>query len=106
MIELGPQELAIVRRIVELYLPQREVRVFGSRARGRGVKRWSDLDLAVLGDEPLSTAQHAALAQAFDESDLPFRVDVLAWCDAPAALREAIVRDGVALAEPMPASSG
>lgn len=98
MIELSPSQLAIVRRIVGEHLPARELRVFGSRAHGRGLKRWSDLDLAVLGDEPLPAAQQAALAQAFDDSDLPFRVDLLAWCDASAALREAILRDGVPLA--------
>jgi type I restriction enzyme S subunit len=102
MIELTRDQLSVVRRIVAEHLPQRDVRVFGSRAHGRGLKSWSDLDLAVLGDEPLSAAQSAALAQAFDESDLPFRVEVLAWRDAPPALRVAIARDGVALEETAP----
>jgi hypothetical protein len=37
------------------------------------------LDLAVLSDKPLSLYDYATLKEAFDESDLPYRVDIVDW---------------------------
>ena len=49
----------------------------------RGVKwtakDYSDLDLAVVGSKPLTLRQTGQLAEAFEESNLPIRVDVLDW---------------------------
>ena len=53
-----------------------KVWVFGSRATGR-TRRFSDLDLLVETLSPLDWAQQAALQEAFEASDLPFRVDVV-----------------------------
>ena len=47
---------------------------FGSRATGKRVKRFSDLDLAVDGE--LTLGELANLDEALDESRLPFKVDV------------------------------
>ncbi len=96
MLDLNEHELAIVRGILRAHLPGREVRAFGSRITGQ-VKPHSDLDLVVMGDEPLPDAIHAELVHDFEESDLPFRVDLLIWRDAPASLRQVIERDSVTL---------
>ena len=53
---------------------------FGSRVTGM-TKPWSDLDLAVMGPEPLGFRKVGRLIEAFQESTLPFRVDVLDWHD-------------------------
>jgi len=42
-------------------------------------KDYSDLDLAVVGKEKLSDNIFYAVKESFEESDLPFRVDVLDW---------------------------
>jgi predicted nucleotidyltransferase len=89
MLDLTPQQLALVRAIVAARLPQREVRAFGSRVTGCA-KLHSDLDLVIMGDEPVADPVLAELHADFDDSDLPFRVDVLNWSDAPTSLREAI----------------
>lgn len=89
-LRLSPAQRAIVQAILARYLPDHEVRAFGSRAHGRGLKPWSDLDLMVIGDAPIDPSVLSALAIAFDDSDLPFRLDLLTWPDAPPALREAI----------------
>lgn len=68
----------IVRGILRSEVPDREVRVFGSRARGPA-KRYSDLDLLVMGETCLPGPRLAALKAAFEESDLPFHVDVVEW---------------------------
>jgi len=96
MLDLNEHELFIVRKILGTHLPGREVRAFGSRVTGKA-KPSSDLDLAVMGDEPLPDAVHAEIVHDFEESDLPFRVDLLTWRDAPASLRQAIERDSVIL---------
>ena len=65
----------MVLEILRELVPGREVRVFGSRARGTARKH-SDLDLLVLGSEPLGFMVVGGLIDAFQESDLPMRVDV------------------------------
>lgn len=76
-ITLSDTELAQIRSILLAHLPHDvEVAVFGSRAGGR-VKRFSDLDLVLEGPEPLSRSLLGTLADAFDESLLPFKVDLI-----------------------------
>jgi uncharacterized protein len=60
------------------HVPECEVRAFGSRVNG-AAKNYSDLDLAVVGSGKLSDDTLRRLKEAFEESDLPFRVDVLDW---------------------------
>jgi predicted nucleotidyltransferase len=75
---LTREELDIVRRILSEHLPDGfRTYVFGSRATGRRLKPWSDLDLAVDGPSALSLAAAGDLAQAFDESLLAWKVDVI-----------------------------
>ena len=50
--------------------------VFGSRAGGT-VKPWSDLDLSIEGPDPLSLSTLATLREGFDESSLPWKVDLV-----------------------------
>ena len=97
-VQVSPADRRVIEALLAAHLPGQEVRAFGSRATGRGLKRWSDLDLALMGAQSIAAATLAALASAFDESDLPFRVDLLAWVDAPPALRQAILADGVVVA--------
>ncbi|MGV4878169.1 nucleotidyltransferase family protein [Acetobacter indonesiensis] len=77
-IDITPEEQAIVLRILNEIVPNREVRAFGSRVTGKA-KPFSDLDLAIMGDEPLSLETRARLEEVFSESDLPWKVDVLDW---------------------------
>ena len=74
---LTPDEAATVRAILQRIVPPgTAVHVFGSRA-GGDPKPWSDLDLALEGPAPLPLALMAELAEAFDESDLPWKVDLI-----------------------------
>jgi predicted nucleotidyltransferase len=78
MINLAPGHLEKVRTILRKHVPKCEVRAFGSRVNGTP-KDYSDLDLAVVGSGKLSDDTLRRLKEAFEESDLPFRVDVLDW---------------------------
>ena len=53
-----------------------QVFVFGSRASSRA-RPFSDLDLLLERHEPLTLDERARLRDAFEASDLPFRVDVV-----------------------------
>lgn len=76
-VALTGAELAEVRRILDAHLPEGiAVGIFGSRA-GGSPKPWSDLDLVLEGPEPLPLSLQAALAEAFDESALPWKVDIV-----------------------------
>ena len=89
MIDLAPHHLETVRRILAEHVPGCEVRAFGSRAKWEALD-YSDLDLVVVcGDEENGRAiKH--LKQAFEESDLPIRVDVLDWHVIAEDFRKAI----------------
>jgi len=95
-IDLRPDHLQIVRGILKKQVPEREVWAFGSRATWRA-KPYSDLDLAVMGEQPLSLSKLAALTDDFAESDLPFRVDVVDWATTQDNFRRIIERDKVVL---------
>jgi len=88
--------LEIVKAILERLLPDREVWAFGSRVRGTP-KRFADLDLAVIGEAPLPVSVSAALKEAFSDSDLPYRVDVVDWATTTEQFREIIRAEHVVL---------
>jgi predicted nucleotidyltransferase len=53
-------------------------------------KPFSDLDLAILGKQPLPLATLAELADTVIESDLPYKVDIVDWAVTPAYFRKII----------------
>lgn len=61
-IDLNPHELDIVRAILRKHLAGHKIVVFGSRATGKA-KPFSDLDLAVMSNAPLSYSVQADLAE-------------------------------------------
>jgi predicted nucleotidyltransferase len=67
----------------------REIRVFGSRVYGPS-KPFSDLDLVVMGGEPLDLRTLGQLRDAFDESNLPFAVDIVEWARSSDSFRRII----------------
>ena len=95
MIDLKPEHLIGVRQILKDHVPGWEVRAFGSRVTGT-VKPWSDLDLAVAGPSPMGWENVELLIEAFQESTLPFRVDVLDWHDVSPDF-QAIISEGYAV---------
>lgn len=77
-IDIRPDHWEIVRGILKKHVPQHEVWAFGSRAKWTA-KPYSDLDLAVITDQPLPLKTSANLSDDFSESDLPWKVDVVDW---------------------------
>ncbi|HLD17494.1 MAG TPA: nucleotidyltransferase domain-containing protein [Patescibacteria group bacterium] len=76
MIHLTEDQRKVVEEILCRLIPEARVIVFGSRISGRQ-KPFSDLDLAIDTGKPLSLSSLAELRDAFSESRLPFRVDLV-----------------------------
>ena len=93
-IDLNPTCMATVERILSEHVPECEVRAFGSRAAWTA-KDYSDLDLAVVGDGPLHWRTLGRLKDAFEESRLPMRVDLLDWHAISESFRDVIELDYV-----------
>ncbi len=78
MLEVSREELKIICDILQQYVPETAVWAFGSRVKGTA-RKYSDLDLVVIGKEKMGISKLGRLQEAFQESELPFRVDVLDW---------------------------
>ena len=75
---LEPSDHDTVLAILRRRIPDRTVWAFGSRAGGKA-RKYSDLDLVVVGSEPIPNYIYDQLVEDFDESELPIRVDLLDW---------------------------
>lgn len=95
-LDITASQWLIVRTILQSHVPQHRVWAFGSRAQ-KTAKKYSDLDLAVITDTPLSLDTLAALTTAFSESELPWKVDVLDWASIDSSFQEIIQRNKVEL---------
>ena len=81
--------MATVKSVLNAIVPGIPVYAFGSRVNGRA-KRHSDLDLALLAEDPLHWLQLARLREAFEASNLPVRVDVVDWAACTAQFKACI----------------
>ena len=88
-VDLKPHDLAEVVRLLQWLVPEFAVWAFGSRVKWTA-KSYSDLDLAIITDVPLPLARLAELKEAFDESSLPMRVDLVDWARTSESFRRII----------------
>lgn len=76
-IDISPEQLAIVQGILRDHLPKGTLAwAFGSRVTWTA-KPFSDLDIALEGAAPLPADVLIDLEEAFEASDLPWKVDVI-----------------------------
>jgi len=95
-IDLPADHRRLVLNILRAHLPQHaRTWVFGSRATGRA-RRHSDLDLAIDAGRRLTLDEIAELAEAFSDSDLPYKVDLVDWHDIDDRWRQTIAAGRVA----------
>lgn len=64
--------------------------VFGSRAK-RTAKKLSDLDLCIKEDIPKATLR--SIQRQFEDSNLPYKVDILLWAEISKDFRRQIEKD-------------
>jgi len=92
MIDVSERHLETIKGILAEYAGGCEVRAFGSRINGTATKH-SDLDLAIVGNGKLERRTKMLLREAFEESDLPFRVDVIDYNAVSESFRAIIDND-------------
>jgi len=78
MIDIEENYLTEIQQILSEKVPDCEVWAFGSRVEGNA-KKYSDLDLVLIGRENLDRRQVESLKDAFAASDLPMIVDIIDW---------------------------
>jgi hypothetical protein len=85
-----------VRRIVTERLKGRDAMVvlFGSRA-SNSASVASDIDVAVLPRTPLPTGLLSRIREALEESQVPYRVDVVDLSSVDPAFRKRVLETGV-----------
>ena len=92
-IDITPDQRDTLVSLLSRHLPNTEAWVYGSR--GRGTSRMaSDLDMVVFAT-PEQAREVSELRESFEESNLPFRVDLFIWDEVPESFREQIERKHV-----------
>lgn len=97
LLDVTDAELTLVKTILERHVPGADVWAFGSRTTGQA-RKFSDLDLCIKADAPLGLDRASALAEAFAESDLPWKVDIVDWATTSESFRKIIEQHCVLIA--------
>ena len=96
MIDVSDDEMSIIVATLRQCALGGEVWAFGSRYEGSACSNdaahYSDLDLAIVTADkrPLSMMELAKIQEAFDESELPYRVDILDYWGIQSEFRAVI----------------
>ncbi len=100
MLDLSSEDLGILNTILTEQMPGVKVLAFGSRVKGRA-RKFSDLDLALDAGSPIGWSRIGDLKEAFSESDLPIKVDVIDLNDITDRFRELVLSHAI----PLPATA-
>ncbi len=92
-IDVEPDHLKELQSILAEYLPHKLVWAYGSRVSWTATER-SDLDLIVF---KASSREFSEVKDAFDESNIPFIIQILRWEDIPTDFRKNIKEKYVVL---------
>ena len=86
---LDTSTLKAIRNIVAPLLPDNSYKafIFGSRAIGTN-RAFSDVDLGILGPRPFPSKNYVELTEALDNSDLPFKTDIVDFAAVSDKFRE------------------
>ena len=90
------RHLEIIRAVLSDRIPNNRVWIFGSRA-GGVPKPYSDIDLVIIDPPAVAENTFALMKLDFEESNLPFRVDVCVWSQIPTSLQQSIQSSHVEL---------
>jgi predicted nucleotidyltransferase len=102
---LSDRSLETVKRLLSQYPGIRSAVLYGSRAKG-SYKNGSDIDLTLHTDDTFTHADLLRLMGDFDDSDLPYMVDVSEYRKLQnESLKEHIRRVGKVLYERQPATA-
>ena len=92
-IDLDADQLRMVKEIINRYIPNKKVWVYGSRIT-QEAQETSDLDLVVFD---CSSDEIYDLRENFSKSDVLVSVDIMDWENIPDSFRETIKKEYVVL---------
>ena len=87
-LDIEEKDLFYIKSILNKFLPNVKCWAYGSRVTGKS-KQYSDLDLVLFIDKNQEN-KIIELKEIFDESNLPFRVDILNWNSIPDSFKDSI----------------
>ena len=90
-IDITTAQRKLILDLLGKYLPNTSAWAYGSRVTWKA-RPQSDLDMVVFAT-PEQAHAVAKLKEAFEESDLPFRVDLFAWHEVPEQFQKNIMAD-------------
>jgi predicted nucleotidyltransferase len=93
MIYVDPEDLEILKQI---FSGPYQAIVFGSRVTGKH-RKFSDIDICIKSNPPLSAYEMELLQEQCEESDLPFKVDLMRYEDINPYFQEIVDTKGVLL---------
>ena len=96
-IDITAEQRKTVLALLARHLPNTTAWVYGSRVKWTA-RPESDLDLVVFAT-PEQAGRVSDLREAFEESNLPFRVDLFVWDTVPEQFRKTIEAEHVVLVE-------
>ncbi len=87
-IDIAPQDLKTIKALLHQYLPHTLVWAFGSRVKFTA-KPSSDLDLVAFSSQE-QAPKLSLLQEAFEQSNIPFRIDLHQWHELPETFHQYI----------------
>jgi type I restriction enzyme S subunit len=99
-VDITPEQKKIITDLLGKFLPDCEVWIYGSRAKSTSTPK-SDLDMVVFADKK-QRLQVADLREAFEESNLPFCVDLFTWNEIPEQFQKNIISEHILFRKAQP----
>ena len=86
---LDQKATQLIKRIIRTYLPDTSYKtfIFGSRATGTN-RTFSDIDLGIEGPKSLTPQEYMCIQNALEDSDIPYRVDLVDFKNASEEFRK------------------
>lgn len=94
-LDITHKQRCMILTLLEQYIPAVKVWAYGSRVKGTSQPH-SDLDMIAFSNKE-EQAQISALKEAFEESNLPFRIDFFVWDEVPEQFHKSIEKEHVIL---------
>jgi len=86
----------IIKKIILQHLQGTTYKVFlfGSRAAGK-VQHHSDIDVGILGNQPLPVLLKTDIEEAIEESNVPYKVDIVDFFQVPENFKKSALKQTV-----------
>lgn len=91
---ISTEDLKFIKDSIWSVLPNAKIFAFGSRVRG-GFKKYSDLDLGIESNDPISFSEKSKLDEIFEECDLVYSIDLVDMNSIKADFKDHIKKTGI-----------